>query len=62
MFQLKHHLEQLHVSSTHDSLAITSGNLDHGDLEGLGDIGDNDMELDMNGICDGKPETGNHAV
>ncbi|KAJ7653859.1 hypothetical protein B0H17DRAFT_1100358, partial [Mycena rosella] len=33
-----------------------------GDLEGLGADEDEDVEIDANGICDGKPETGNKSV
>ncbi|KAJ7125515.1 hypothetical protein C8R43DRAFT_1090555 [Mycena crocata] len=85
MFQLKHRLERLNVSQTHDSLSAghsrplhirmsdeLDGDLlpdlidptdgDDEELEGLGAAEDEDVEIDANGICDGKPETGNRSV
>ncbi|KAF7341033.1 hypothetical protein MSAN_02089100 [Mycena sanguinolenta] len=90
MFQLKHRLERLKVSQTHDSISTSSnitvhdrmagmtdkddGELlpdlvdapmdeeDETEVEGLGRAEDEDVEIDSNGICDGKPETGNRTV
>ncbi|KAJ7744876.1 hypothetical protein B0H16DRAFT_1889524 [Mycena metata] len=88
MFQLKHRLERLKVSQTHDSLAPGSstspnrmadegdGDLmpelvdapqgddedDEGAAEGPGADADEDVEIDVAGICEGKPETGNKTV
>ncbi|KAJ6479711.1 hypothetical protein C8R45DRAFT_1101158 [Mycena sanguinolenta] len=90
MFQLKHRLERLKVSQTHDSISTGShvmardrmagmtdeqdGELlpnlidaptdeeDETEVEGLGPTEDEDVEIDADGICDGKPETGNRTV
>lgn len=88
MFQLKHRLERLKVSQTHDSLATTTGmsyddsrlpdelNTSSATLrpqqpsmsdveevyEGPGADEDEDVEVDVNGICDGKPDTGNRTA
>ncbi|KAJ7172783.1 hypothetical protein C8R43DRAFT_874068 [Mycena crocata] len=83
MFQLKHRLERLKASQTHDSLSAgetsrptrmndeLDGDLlpdlidvpiDNTELEGSGADADEDVEIDANGICDGKPETGNRTV
>lgn len=65
MFQLKHRLEQIKSSQTHDSLStggISVGQ--HDDLEGAGiDAADQDVIVDENGICDtGKPDGGNRKL
>jgi len=75
MFQLKLHLERLRVSQTHDSLAATASSVatsitsksDDAEayktvLEGAGADEDEDITVDKNGICNGKPETGNRTV
>jgi hypothetical protein len=61
MFQLKQCLECLKVSQTHDSIASAEGGEEEC-LEGLGTVEDEDVEEDVNGICDGKPESGNHSI
>ncbi|KAJ6448452.1 hypothetical protein C8R45DRAFT_850345 [Mycena sanguinolenta] len=90
MFQLKHRLERLKVSQTHNSISTGShvtardrmagmtdkqdGELlpdlidaptdeeDETEVEGLGPTEDEDVEIDADGICDGKPEPGNRTV
>ena len=88
MFQLKHRLERVKVSQTHDSLSrgdnnkhsSTSQALDDNDRvpdlvdvdeeededdfgEGSGVQGDDDDAfVDKDGVCDGKPDTGNKSV
>ena len=57
MFQLKKQLERLHLSQTHDSLAMPE--LDENLQEG---VGSDDEEAVSNELCDGKLETGNRTV
>jgi len=71
MFQLKHRLERAKISQTHDSLPrnLASAGDNDGD-ENDDDIGegsgvqgdDDDILVDKDGICDGKPESGNKSV
>ena len=87
MFQLKHHLERVKVSQTHNSLSPGDDNKhsstahaldddqvldlvkvdddeDEDDFgEGCGVQGDDDdVFIDQDGVCDGKPDTGNKSV
>lgn len=64
MFQLKHRLEKIKSSQTHNSLS-TGGSVARPDaLEGAGvDVDDQDEIIDEDGVCDtGKPETGNRKL
>lgn len=54
MFQLKHRLARLKVSQPQDSLSDGS--------ERSSMHIDEDVLVDMDGVCDGKPETGNTTV
>ena len=67
MFQLKRRLERLNVSQTHNSLSTGQGpqagsvSNEDSEFEGVGGA-DEETIIDENGICDGKPETGNRSV
>ncbi|KAJ7457135.1 hypothetical protein B0H11DRAFT_1738737 [Mycena galericulata] len=58
MFQLKHRLERLKVSQTHDSISIGSSIASRTRM--TDELGD-DLLPDF-GVCEGKPETGNRSV
>jgi hypothetical protein len=87
MFQLKHRLERVKVSQTHDSLSPGDDNkhsstahavdddqvpdlIEVDDDEDENDFGegsgvqgdDDDVFIDQDGVCDGKPDTGNKSV
>ncbi|KAF9522001.1 hypothetical protein CPB83DRAFT_911574 [Crepidotus variabilis] len=64
MFQLKKRLERLKVSQTHDSVAVAPNAIADEQPEALEGVGDADDEVlvDEDGVCEGKPETGNRKV
>lgn len=65
MFQLKRRLERVHATQTNDSFLTISPSTEPSaeeGLEGTGADGDEDVEVDADGVCDGKPDTGNKRV
>ena len=75
MFQLKHQLEHAKISQTHDSLHPSGDDDDN--IANLADVDEDDDNLgegsgvrgddgdtlvDENGVCDGKPDSGNKYV
>ena len=64
MFQLKRRLEQINSFQTHNSLStgnsiqVNSAEM----LEGAGVGADQEVELDEDGICDGKSSAGNRRL
>jgi len=61
MFQLKKWLECLNVSQTHNSLSIGLADHENISFKGVGGT-DDEILVDEQGICDGKPESGNWAA
>ncbi|KAF8077601.1 hypothetical protein FPV67DRAFT_1614590 [Lyophyllum atratum] len=67
MFQLKHRLARLKVSQPDDSVAdlpdiIDDKHKDTADVQGSTAHADEEVEVDVNGVCDGKSEKGNTSV
>jgi hypothetical protein len=76
MFQLKHQLERAKISQTHDSLCPSDD--DDEDIADLADVDDEDDDnlregsgvrgddddalVDEDGVCDGKPDSGNKSI